>query len=349
MLTEIDVYMRSIVRRWKKECSAANNVIIVSPYITSNTAEIVTKNLEHKNCEIYTLFDSMVFINLSSSIQTLIRLKNMGFKIYSIPNLHAKIILTSNNVVTIGSQNLTNKGNTNIESTIVTNDPNVIKKVKERISELSKIRTEISLEMLEEMYQLIKPLLQEYKKLETESKSIDQIIHQKAKLQKAELEKICDDIKNTHSWLNDNITIPKDLAIEFIIATVWWHTHRNGEPYRAPKFATNVYKNLQHGWSVDFGANTFLISKALHRSRIEINKFIEKTLNHESYSEKDLLKNLELHIRGAVANHNGYEYSGYYPLSGRDMMFGAHSIDVKDGIKFILGKSGLNTLLDYLK
>jgi len=47
----------------------------------------------------------------------------------------------------------------------------------------------------------------------------------------------------------------------------------------------------------------------------------------------------------AVANNDGYEYEGYYPLEGQDMMFGAQSIDVKDGVKYVLQKSGITELL----
>jgi hypothetical protein len=34
-------------------------------------------------------------------------------------------------------------------------------------------------------------------------------------------------------------------------------------------------------------------------------------------------------VNGAVAGYNGAELSGYYPLSGTDMMFGTTSIDVR--------------------
>jgi len=85
-------------------CSVADEVVIVSPYITSNTAEIVTSKVTPGKCDIYTLFKAELFINLSSSIKTLIRLKKRGCRIYSVPKLHAKIIITSNDFATVGSQ-----------------------------------------------------------------------------------------------------------------------------------------------------------------------------------------------------------------------------------------------------
>ena len=148
MSSDIEIYLKSIVRRWKKECSCATDTIILSPYITSNTGEVVTSNIDINNCKIYTLFDAELFINKSSSINTLINLKKSGFTIYSLPNLHAKIVLTSNNIVTIGSQNLTNRGHKNFEATIVTKNKKVIRKIKEKIKELIAMRVELSLAML---------------------------------------------------------------------------------------------------------------------------------------------------------------------------------------------------------
>lgn len=55
----------------------------------------------------------------------------------------------------------------------------------------------------------------------------------------------------------------------------------------------------------------------------------------------------KLNIRGAVANSEGYEYEGFYPLQGQDMMFGVTSIDVKDGTDFLINKSGVSDLLKY--
>lgn len=52
-----------------------------------------------------------------------------------------------------------------------------------------------------------------------------------------------------------------------------------------------------------------------------------------------------MHILAAVANNDGYEYDGYYPIDGRDMMFGEQSIDVKDGADFILEQIGAAELL----
>ena len=96
---------------------------------------------------------------------------------------------------------------------------------------------------------------------------------------------------------------------------------------------------------MDFGANTFLIGKAIERCNNEINKYIDAAAQGDIPDLDELKSKLKMHIRGAVANNDGYEYEGYYPLEGQDMMFGAQSIDINDGVEYVLQKSGVSELL----
>ncbi len=52
----------------------------------------------------------------------------------------------------------------------------------------------------------------------------------------------------------------------------------------------------------------------------------------ENPDTNDLKIEIKLHIRGAVSNYKNNEYDDYYPINGSDMMFGAQSIDVGDGL-----------------
>lgn len=156
--------------------------------------------------------------------------------------------------------------------------------------------------------------------------------------------KVIDSIRVNRAWLTRNEIIPKELAEDFIKNTAWWHTHSSGQPVRAP----NHYKRIEmtrHGWSIKFGANFFLVGAAIERCRNEIDNYFEKAINGELPSMTELKNKLKSHISGAVANHNGYEYDGYYNLQGPDMMFGAQSIDVDDGANFLISRSGIEELL----
>jgi hypothetical protein len=151
-------------------------------------------------------------------------------------------------------------------------------------------------------------------------------------------------LRRARPWLVRQEDAPIELAREFVRATAWWHTHSSGLPVRAPRHANRIYKN-HHGWVVDFGANSFLVGKAISRCAREIDSYIENGTRGELVRLDELRTKLVMHIRGAVANHNQDEYDGYYSLTGTNMMFGAQSIDVHDGADFMLSTSGIKKLV----
>jgi hypothetical protein len=150
-------------------------------------------------------------------------------------------------------------------------------------------------------------------------------------------------IKSRHPWLKRKETIPLDMAKRFIRATAWWLTHSSGSPVPAPGHADRIYKS-EHGWAVDFGANTFLVGVAIERCRSAVNKYLDLAAAGEIPALGDLKAELKQHISGAVANADGYEYEGYYPITGTELVFGAQAIDVEDGAKFIVSEAGVSDL-----
>lgn len=147
-------------------------------------------------------------------------------------------------------------------------------------------------------------------------------------------------MRASQPWLVRSEAVTQELAQNFIRKSAWWHTHSSGQPVRAPRHASRVYKS-HHGWAVDFGANTFLVAKAIARCGQELNAGIDRAVRGEAVDLPALRQKLTLHICGAVANNNGNEYSGYYPVSGTDMFFGAQSIDVVNGADFLIEQSGI--------
>ena len=150
-----------------------------------------------------------------------------------------------------------------------------------------------------------------------------------------------ENIRELHPLVSENPKVSLSLAQDFIKATAWWHTHSSGSPVRAPRHARRVYHSV-HGWSIDFGANSFLIEKAIRRCCNEVNDFLTAMKKGKKTDINDLKNKIKLHIRGAVSNYDNNEYEVYYPIDGEDMMFGAQSIDINDGLQFILRKTGIN-------
>ena len=178
---------------------------------------------------------------------------------------------------------------------------------------------------------------------ELDEKLLEELIQLREKLAKRH-QVIAQRIRSVRPWLVRTETVPPDYAKEFVRKSAWWHTHSSGNPVRAPNHAKRIYES-HHGWAIDFGANTFLIGKAIERCNNEINKYIDAAAQGDIPDLDELKSKLKMHIRGAVANNDGYEYEGYYPLEGQDMMFGAQSIDINDGVEYVLQKSGVSELL----
>src|SRR5437588_3030191 len=102
-----EIYLKNAVRRWKRELQNANNgVLVFSPYLTSETAELVLRSTRPERCELYTSFSVENFAAGASSIRTLRLLSDEGFTVFEIASLHAKIVLIRGQCATIGSQNL---------------------------------------------------------------------------------------------------------------------------------------------------------------------------------------------------------------------------------------------------
>jgi len=158
---------------------------------------------------------------------------------------------------------------------------------------------------------------------------------------KVEILKRKQEIYHKHPWLNKEEEIPKELARQFIKNTVYWDHPKAYRYVPAPSHSDRIENNFLHGWSIKFGANYFLVGKAIKRCRRTINNYIE---NNTTISFDKLKDDLSKNIRGAVATGNNDEYSGYYPLEDGYMKFGVQAIDVDEGIEFLIKEVGLKTL-----
>ena len=108
----------------------AERVLLLSPYLTSRTAEAVLLTTLGKRCEVYTRFRTEDFATGASSIRTLGRLQEHGCTLYELPSLHAKVFLVPGLFASIGSQNLTRQGTLNKEATTVFTDPRAVATVQ---------------------------------------------------------------------------------------------------------------------------------------------------------------------------------------------------------------------------
>lgn len=156
-------------------------------------------------------------------------------------------------------------------------------------------------------------------------------------------------VRNTNQWIEYPEKVSKEFVQNFLRNICWWLTHSSGCPVRAPRHADRVYFDNYHGWVIDFGANTFLVGKAIARCAKRIKDFLDSVSLGDIPSVEELKFGLQYAISGAVSNYNGDEYDSFYPINNGEMVFGAQAIDVNDAISFFLDKIGVEKIIKDIK
>lgn len=151
---------QNVTVRWKAEATGdLESILILSPYITAPTSETVTRDLNPSTCDIYTLFSAETFASGSSSLRAIKKLFQRGFTLYHLPGLHAKVFLTSEGFASLGSQNLTGRGTRSLEASSVLPGEKQVQALKKLVESWIQARELITLEMILDMEDLLKPIL----------------------------------------------------------------------------------------------------------------------------------------------------------------------------------------------
>jgi len=202
MTNQVRLYIKKkITRQWSLKRESNNGEFIAfSPYLTSPTADsVLAPTGNHQHCRVYTLFNAEVFANGSSSIRTLKRLKTQGVKLFAIENLHAKVVVVPEVCASIGSQNITGKGNHNLEASVLFSDRATVNNIWSELQPWIQNATEISSEMIEDMIRLLPPIKKAVKKVVEKSRQLDEKIkneeHERQKQQEADLLKKSQEIR----------------------------------------------------------------------------------------------------------------------------------------------------------
>ncbi|MEG5051668.1 MULTISPECIES: phospholipase D-like domain-containing protein [unclassified Microcoleus] len=166
-------YLKNISRRWHAEIKKLDDndkLIILSPYLTSKTAEGILRDSQVANCEVYTIFSVHNFISGGSSLKTLKKLYERGCQLYHLPRLHAKIIISPGRFATIGSQNLTRNGVKNKEASVITFDNKEVEKIELLLNKWIFQRKPITFEMIQQLELKIKDLRKKFSLINRELK-----------------------------------------------------------------------------------------------------------------------------------------------------------------------------------
>lgn len=141
--------------------------------MTSDIVDTVFEMLNSSTKVLYTTFKAESFVNGSSSLEALERLLESGVKIYHLPKLHAKIV-HSDDLVIVGSQNLTSNGQFNLESSFISSDHTHIEKVAENLLRWTDDADEVTVYMINIMKEKILDFIGPFNELRSELELIDE-------------------------------------------------------------------------------------------------------------------------------------------------------------------------------
>lgn len=140
----------------------------------------------------------------------------------------------------------------------------------------------------------------------------------------------------------ENNGVSLTIAQFFIEKCAMWD-HPTGRWVHAPKHARRI-ANGRYGWEVEFGANSFLVGRAIERSTNFIRDIINKIELGEVVYSNEISSRLNLIISGSVSNYEGEIFDGYYAIERGLLRFGNQGIDVNEFKSYIMGTTEINKL-----
>ena len=180
--TDVEFYLRSVARRWKREVGESDHVLLFSPYLTSRTAEAVLGTTPGGRCEVYTVSNAENFASGASSIHTLMKLREHGCSLYDLPGLRAKIVLVPGAFASIGSQNATRQGTMNKEATSVFTAPEAVALIRAMVEPWLDERRAITADMIDELNLALPPLIRAMRKAQRACKALDEKVCEEEQL-----------------------------------------------------------------------------------------------------------------------------------------------------------------------
>ncbi len=342
-----EFYLKSIDRRWKKEIAKAQkSITFLSPYLTSNTANLVFQKSPPEIITVCTVFSFKNFVTGASSVKTLIQLKNMGIRLLHLDSLHAKILTVDDKFASVGSQNLTFGGTRNKEASIIILEKEKILQLSNFINNWLEKSIEISEEMLTKAENYIIPFQEKMHELFLGIDKSEKEYWYKVQLEEMQkkIPRVYKNLRNFSS-IGSKHSIDEMTACYFIEKSAWWLKHPS-YPVRAPNHKNNVYGS-NPDWRIDFGANTFLVGRAIQRCLDTIETAIKEISQGQKVTLASIENKMRDDIRSSIANFEGDEYHGYYSaLENNDIIFGTQSIDMKDFITCINELTDFRSIFD---
>lgn len=260
----------ALSKRWVAAIEAAAEVVAFSPYITDSDV-IDAFKAKGAACTLYTVATAEVYASRGSTLSCLQGLIAAGVHLFHIERLHAKLLLVSGKIVTIGSQNMTGGGTRNREATVIFEDPKQLKVARRGIKNWRRAGKPITDEFLRRLEEDVERLRPDYKRWEKAVRKVirerrkeerqrrreerEEKVRQKAEAERLEAERIekenAQNRRTTHRFRHSP---PSRTTIQrFASQIIWGALHRGAEPtLDSPRVASRNGDNASFlMWTVD--------------------------------------------------------------------------------------------------
>jgi hypothetical protein len=175
------VIVGSVIRHWTRAiASEPRDVIVLSPYVTSSTAETVLTKAGAQPVRVYTVFEAYLFASGASQIETLRRLAESGHRVFHLPGLHAKVVLTKS-TATVGSQNLTRGGEANREATVIMHDRKTVGDLRREVAKWLSSARPIPIERIRDMEQSLPAIRKAFRAFKDRADRLDKSVAETAR------------------------------------------------------------------------------------------------------------------------------------------------------------------------
>lgn len=145
---------------WKKVIAdSQHSITIFTPYFDSTIGTLLKScTLPKDRVKIITVFDPETLLRLIQQLKAAKSLIEDDFKLSHLPELHAKILVSDQSKVVLGSQNFTRRGRRNKEASIISPIALDGSRFMVQIQKWQAEATEIRIELIEELLACLKPL-----------------------------------------------------------------------------------------------------------------------------------------------------------------------------------------------
>ncbi len=354
--------------------NAKQQLLVFTPYLTS--LKVLRAAAPTVRMRIYTEFSAELFASGASSLAAVKEMaKRRNTEVYWLPGLHAKIIVVDNRCFSLGSQNVTAKGERNIEATTLITNSAAADGALKVLETWQSWAAPITPQMISHMESLVPPLIklhQSFKKAcaqtgreimtmikmadqrRQEAQRVAQSEENRAFLQEiaAAERKSSELFQAVQSQIRESLEtfkvyssagrIDERISKRFIDKSAWWLDHPSGHPVRMPLHARDhvrCSRTYGHAWTFTGDSNNkFLLDEAIKSCMNHMESVFREGVSSKRLSSyQDVIQALVQLIIRCVAKKNGRRYLELYGgVHGHQIKFGVHAINAQDFAEFFL-------------